>query len=381
MTDFNVLIVGAGVAGLTCAGLLRKQGVNPSIIEKETAEKFNATGYMLGLLPLGGRVLTELDQDEEYFEKSVEMKHYEIHKEDGSLNKAYSLDFINKDYGSYRGVEREVLIDILLTQAGRENIRYDTTLNEVEQKGNKVEVTLSDGENECYDLIIIADGMHSSTRELLWDKNEYHYYDTNWGGWVAWLDNQGLNAYKEYWGASSFMGLYPVKQRVGAFLGGPVETIKKQGIQDFVKEIKEEILPEYHLLHQALKKLLETKNPYFWEFHDCRTNDWKKGNVILLGDAACGFLPTAGVGASMAMDSAAALVDELARTDREHLEYGLQLYVKRQKERVEKAQDDSRNLGKLMFVKSNMIAKIRDYAIRFYSIKQLAKNISKTLEG
>ena len=177
------------------------------------------------------------------------------------------------------------------------------------------------------------------------------------------------------------MGLYPVKDKVGIFLGGPNDLVQEQGLKDFATKIKKEILPEFAILHQSLDALAATVNPFYWEFHDCRAKEWQKNNVILLGDAACGFLPTAGVGASMAMDSASALVDELSRTDKEHMEYGLKLYIKRQKKRVEKAQEDSRNLGKLMFVKSNLFAKIRDYAIRFYSIKQLAKNISKTIEG
>lgn len=186
---------------------------------------------------------------------------------------------------------------------------------------------------------------------------------------------------KEYWGASSFMGLYPVKDKIGIILGGPNEVAKKHGLQNFAHKIKEEIRPEFEVLHDSLDVLASIENPYYWEMHDCRTQEWQKGNVILLGDAACGFLPTAGVGASMAMDAAAALADELSRTDKKHLEYGLQLYIKRQKDRVEKAQKDSRKLAKLMFVKSNLIAGIRDYAIRFYSIQQLVKNISKTLEG
>lgn len=83
----------------------------------------------------------------------------------------------------------------------------------------------------------------------------------------------------------------------------------------------------------------------------------------------------------MAMDSASALVDELSRTDNEHLEYGLKLYIKRQKERVEKAQKDSRNLGKMMFIESNLLAGIRNFGLRFYTISDLAKNISTTMEG
>ena len=381
MQNFNILIVGAGVAGLTCANLLKNQGAKFKVIEKDSFDNFNRSGYMLGLLPLGGRVLTELDLDKEYSDQSVEMTNYEIHKENGTLNKAYSLDFINKEYGSYRGIGRKELIDILTKNLDSENIQFGTSVTRIQQVENIVNLTYSNGKKEKFDLVIIADGIHSETRKLLWNENEYKYFDTNWGGWVAWLDNRNLNAYKEYWGASSFMGLYPVKNKIGIFLGGPNDLIKKQGLQNFAKNIKAEILPEFEILHQSLDILASTENPFYWEFHDCRTNDWNKGNVILLGDSASGFLPTAGVGASMAMDSASALVDELSRTDKNHLEYGLKLYIKRQKERVEIAQEDSRKLGKLMFVKSNIIAGIRDYAIRFYSIKQLAKNISKTIEG
>ncbi len=381
MQKLNILIVGAGVAGLTCAGLLKKQGAEIKVIECESHESFNSSGYMLGLLPLGGRVLTQLDLHDEYINRSVEMKQYEIHKENGELIKSYSLDFINKGYGTYRGIERKELINILLGKIPEESIRYSTTLSRSEQKDNMVEVTLSDGSRENYDLVIIADGLHSQTRKLILDNSEYSYYDTNWGGWVAWLEKNELNSYKEYWGSGSFTGLYPVKDRVGVFLGGPDKQIKEMGLQQFIKEIKHEIHPDYTILHDALDKLLEAKDPYYWEFHDCKTERWNKRNVILLGDAACGFLPTAGVGASMAMDSAAALVDELSRTDRDHIEYGLSLYIHRQKERVEKAQKDSRDLAKIMFVKSKIVAGIRDYAIRFYSLKQLAANISKTMEG
>ena len=81
------------------------------------------------------------------------------------------------------------------------------------------------------------------------------------------------------------------------------------------------------------------------------------------------------------MDSAAALADELSRSDTAHLDYALKLYVRRQKDRVEKAQQDSRDLGKMMFIKSSVAAAARNYALRFYTLKALVKNISRTIEG
>ncbi len=71
MDDLKILIVGAGVAGLTCANLLTSRGLRPLIIEREAKGKFNTSGYMLGLLPLGGRVFNELHLRDDYFRESI----------------------------------------------------------------------------------------------------------------------------------------------------------------------------------------------------------------------------------------------------------------------------------------------------------------------
>ena len=43
------------------------------------------------------------------------------------------------------------------------------------------------------------------------------------------------------------------------------------------------------------------------------------GRVVLIGDAAHGFLPSAGLGASMALESAVVLAEELARVARRNV--------------------------------------------------------------
>lgn len=381
MQSLKTLIVGAGVAGLTCAGLLMKQGIEPVVIERESEEKFNKSGYMLGLLPLGGRVLNALNAREAYFDNSVQMEYYEVHHSNGDLIKSYPLDFINNQYGSYRGITRTSLVDILLQRAQGADIRYNTTVDELNNISEGVEVTFSDGQSDTFDLAIIAEGIHSTTRKKILNEDEYAFYDTEWGGWVTWLDQSPITSYKEYWGAGAFLGLYPVEDRIGVFIGGPVNTIKKKGLPSFIAEVKNNITDKHEMPHKALDALKKEEDPFFWEFHDCKSEVWYKGNTLLLGDAATGFLPTAGVGASMAMDSAAALVDELTRVDKKHLEYGLQLYCQRQKERVEKAQSDSRDLGKMMFVNSPFITSIRNKLLPFYSLERMLSDLSKVMEG
>jgi len=386
MGNFRILIIGSGVAGLTCAGLLKQRGLTPTVIEKTAEKDFHDGGYMLGLLPLGSRVLTELGLQKEYFAQSVEMRTYELGKQNGDSIKKFPLDFINEKYASYRGIGRAELLEVLFRSFDKKNIIFGTTATKIVPKENSVDVEFSDGSKDTFDIVIGADGMHSLTRKMLWKENEYQYYDTNWGCWVVWLDkekskNYSFDTYKEHWGASCFFGVYPVKDKIGVLVGGPNSLTEKLGVQALVDKVKKGLHKGNEHFTEAFDILAKTKNPFYWELHDCRSKTWRKGNVILLGDAAAGFLPTAGVGASMAMDSAAALVDELSRTDKEHIVYGLDLFIKKQKERVEIAQQDSRNLGKMMFVKSPFIAAIRNYFMRFYTIEMLVKNISKIIEG
>lgn len=381
MQDIDILIIGAGVAGLTCAGLLNRQGIHPEIIEKETEETFNSTGYMLGLYPLGGRVLNALDARETYYDLSIEMETYEAHHRNGAIIKSYPLNYINENYGSYRGITRQKLIDILFANVASETIRFGTTVAKLEQDKGKVQVTFSQGGAKRVDLVIVADGLHSKTRDLLLSKNEYSYNHTGWGGWVSWLNNDPTTTYKEYWGTSSFLGIYPVKNKTGVFLGGPISTIKKKGLTNFAMEMQQGLLPRYELPNKALKACCKDENPFFWNFHDCKTETWHKGNVVLLGDAATGFLPTAGIGASMAMDSAAALADELSRANKDNIPYALELYTNRQKKRVETAQADSRKLAKIMFMKSSILSLIRNKLLPFYSLQQILSDLSKIMEG
>lgn len=384
MENFNILIVGAGVAGLSCANLMKQRGLKATIIEKTPLEDFHDGGYMLGISPPGGRFLTELGLKEKYFKLSTEMNHYKLHKQNGDLLKSLSLKFISEKYFSYRGIERKHLIELLLSGIGKENIRFDTTVKKISQNKDGVSVFFSDGKKEIFDIVVGADGMHSQTRKNLWSKDEYCFYETHWGCWISWLDHEkfdksDLNTYKEYWGTSCFFGLYPAKDRMCILIGGPNSLTEKIGLKDFAKKIKKELKPKYKKINHIMDMLSDIEAPYYWKLHDCRTKTWRKGNVVLLGDAAAGFLPTAGVGASMSMDSAAALVDELCRSDKKHIPYALDLYIKRQKDRVEKAQQDSRDLGKIMFIKSALKASIRDYFIKFYPPKKMAEEIGKII--
>ncbi len=116
--------------------------------------------------------------------------------------------------------------------------------------------------------------------------------------------------------------------------------------------------------------------PYFWKLEDVRSTKWLQPRVLLLGDAAAAFLPTAGVGASMAMESAAALADELTRTDSRHINNSLDVFTTRRMRRVRRIQNQSRRLSRLMFIKSPLISALRNGALRFATLDMLGGPIA-----
>jgi 2-polyprenyl-6-methoxyphenol hydroxylase-like FAD-dependent oxidoreductase len=268
---------------------------------------------------------------------------------------------------------------LLSEKVDKSTIQTGITVTNLKHADEIVEVIFSDGSTGEYDLVVAADGLHSDIRSRVLDKDEYTYRDTGWGGWVFWADRESAkpDAYTEYWGAGRFLGLYPTKKRLGVFVGGTTEEVSDLGLHAVVRELKRIFSTSIQPLDAVPE---DTSGTFFWRFQDCRAKHWRKGRVVLLGDAAAGFLPTAGVGASMAMESAAALDDELSRTDAGHVEQALDLYEKRHRRRVEKAQTSSRQLGKWMFVRSRPVAWARNRLLRFYSVEQLVKGIARVAE-
>ncbi len=381
----RVLIVGAGIAGATLAALMRERGGSVALIER--GERVDSGGYMLGLLPLGGRVLNGLGLSSQYRAQSLPMRTYELYDRHGALNRRYELTRLVEHYGDWRGIERGDLLALLRGAAGP--IHYGTTVTGLLEAGDAdggedndgVTATFSDGSQAHFDVVVAADGIHSATRELVLPSVEVGTFDTGWGGFVMWgpLDEARADTYSEMWSAGWGVGLYPVPGRVGIFLAGRHDAIASREAHEYADEITDRI-PE-GVLKSVVSGRDRDSGGVYWRMSDCRSRSWSSGHTVLLGDAAAAFLPTAGVGASAAMDSAAALDDELSRADPRHITYALALYERRQRKRVELAQRNSRNLARAMFVGSRTVAFARDELVRFYSEDALLSGISKVMKG
>ncbi|SEH69781.1 2-polyprenyl-6-methoxyphenol hydroxylase [Mycolicibacterium rutilum] len=374
--DFRILVVGAGVAGVTAAQLLRRGGRHPVLIER--ADGVSAQGYMLALMPMVDPALDALGVREAYRKAGVALTRYAVHGHTGRRLRVDSTETLMSQFGDYRGIARGRLLDVL---AGpRCPVTYDAVVTGMAETADGVDVDIAVGgtvRRLAFDLVVIADGMHSATRELV--TNGVEWVDTGWGGWVVWAaEDADSDLGSELWGVGAIVAMYPVAGALGVFLGGP-RTETEAGPGAFVAALRRRLTTVDVRLDRAMAAVAADPDPYYWALTDCRAPRWTTGRTVLLGDAAAGFLPTAGVGAGMAIESAWVLSRVLRRADRGRLGELLATYEKVQRPRVEAAQDNSRRLASMMFRRGRLPAVARELAMRCVSVERALRPIQQLL--
>ena len=374
----RILIVGAGIAGTTLAALLEGRGHDVEIVER--SPDFSKSGYALLLWPLGSRILIGLDLIEQFRQQANPLHTYHLFNGAGHSINAYQLADIISAHGDTGTISRKALLDLLRSKLKQTRIRMNTRLQSLTQNANEVMVTFADQSSATYDLVVGADGIHSQVRQLI--DADVPLNETGWGGWLWWAPKGVIpvDDVSEYWGAGRFLGLYPCGEHVCAFAGGPVDkqsTNHKLSATE-IREHFKDLVPGLPEVFNALPK--DPNAIFFWKLDDLRAKIWSKGRVVLLGDAATAFFPTAGVGASNAMESAAVLADELMRVENPTIDRAIKLYELRHRKRVEAAQQESRNLAKVMLVNSSPLAWARDELMKHYSVEKFVAGIMKSLE-
>lgn len=373
----RVLVVGAGMAGVTLARLLREQGLHPVVAERARAG--TGHGYMLGMLPFVDPVVRRLGVEPDYLGRSVGMRRYVVRGRGGRHLRTYRLDAAVEPFGHYRGIERGTLLELLAGE--RLPVAFDTVAERFEGSGPVVVDLLEHGTRRTLtvDAVIGADGVHSGVRDLLLRPDEIGRVDTGWGGWVAWSpSDDDPHVYEEVWGDGFFLGRYPVAGRTGVFLGAPTRRTA-QGPTRLAARVRSELRIAGPRAAAALDAVEDAADAHRWDFADTRSGRWTSGPVALVGDAAAAFLPTAGVGAAMAVESAAALADRLDGVRPDALAAALRAYERSQRPRVESAQDASRRLARAMFLSGPAVTTARDVATRLVTLRSALRPVLRLL--
>ncbi len=348
------------MAGLTLSARLCQQGRAPVIVERARSVD---GGYALGLYPLGSCVLHGLGTYEQLAERSIVLERYEMASDSGRVLQAFDMSVVTGTIGPLLMISRAELLRVLEASCSGADLRRGVTVSALRQHPGAVEVSFDDGTTERFDAVVACDGIESSTRKMVF--GAANGYDSGWMLRTWWADPKRFDpsVAREWWGAGCVFGAYPAPGQVMCAAGGPAEVLRGDDVRSLLQHQLADLIEHVPALGEAIDDLSDA---YSWAMRDVRADRWIDHRVALCGDAAVGFMPTAGVGASYAMRAAAGLADELSRADATSVPLALELFQKRCRRAVERGQTDSRRLARVMFVRSQRLAWARDQLARRY---------------
>jgi len=365
--EMRILVVGGGIAGLTLTGLLQQRGFKPTLVEQ--IPEHGTVGYVIVLWPSGSRILKGLGVYRSLLDVGLQFTTYNVSDEQGQMLHSYSVQNVTEKYGPMLSTYRPDLINVIKEAVDPDSIRMSTTVDKIDQTNDEVYVTFSDGTEETYDLVVGCDGVRSKTRDLVFGDVPLSYSGmTGWSFWVKPNIAKTLQI-AEYWGTGKFFGIWPTKGRLSVFTSIRDNVQEPDPVESRIDRIQENFKNFGGLVPEILEGLNDPNEIFHGYYNDLRMKKWHKGRVVLVGDAAHAILPTAGGGVSMAMESAAVLVDELCRADSKYIEQAFESYITRRRSRVDKIQNQSRMMSKFAFADSRLVSSMRDFLMRFYSNK------------
>ena len=385
----RVLIAGGGIAGLALAALLQRTGVHEPLV-LERAQAYGEAGYGLGLYPLGGAVFNALGLGEALRERSTVLHTYAVHGPKGQLLQSVDLSDLLAPYGPMLGVSRATVIDLLASKVDPAAIRFGTTVKHAAISADPAGgITLISAGGERFEapVAIAADGMHSHLRQQLFPTSAT--YDTGFDAWMWWappLAGEAAHTAAEHWGPSSFLGLYPMPGCTNVAFGlprdlSPDPSLPAAQILAALRQVAEAHAPGEAQLEGVWQ--LQQGQPFRWPLSDQRAPEITAlgGRLALLGDAGIGFLPTAGVGASNALRSAAALAYELELADAITAPAALRRWRQRIQGLVQGNQVDSRQLAKLMLVRHGSSSALVNTLMKVMPVTAMTRSIIASMEA
>lgn len=375
----RVLIIGAGIGGLTAGIALKQAEIEPQIYEREP--ELHEAGAGISLAANAMAVLQQLGIAEAVVEAGAIIQCVRIctwrgrHIGKADLSRAATV------LGAPTVcIHRADLQQILYRAMGKKHVHPGHRLIEIAQNSGTVTAAFVNGHRTSGDLLIGADGIHSLTRAWLHGARLPRYSGyTCWRGIVDFSDPLApRDAASESWGPGARFGIVPIGGERFYWFATKNAPAGGQGSAAQHKTDMQRIFRGWHLPIEALIEATPAEAILRNDIYDRPPlRHWRNGRITLLGDAAHPMTPNLGQGACQAMEDALILTGCLKNAP--DMETALQNYERQRISRTTWMVKTSYRLGKIAQWENALLRAIRDNLMRKLPAEFRQKQLLATL--
>ena len=372
----RVVIIGAGIGGLTTALALKQRGIDVAVYERSAV--LTDVGAGISLWPNALKALYQLGLRPALDGVSFVSMDGALRSSNGTvLSRTTADQFIARLGLPVVVFHRADLLAVLVDAARDIPIHTGHECRDVEHDADGVTVRFGDGTSARGHVLIGADGLRSVVRDRLGVPGALRYSGyTAWRG-IAPFETVGLMA-GETLGSGQRFGLAPIHgNRVYWYATDNVP----EGQREPPLEAKARLTRLFADWHEPIPELIRSTGEDAILRNDIYDRDpadrWGSGRITLLGDAAHPMTPNLGQGACQAIEDALVLACRLARGG--NIEGSLRQYESERRARTSFIVKASRRVGALFQIESRPFCELRNLALRltpaamtYRSLRQLA---------
>ncbi|KAL3834982.1 hypothetical protein ACJIZ3_009718 [Penstemon smallii] len=315
----DVVIIGAGIAGLATAVSLQRMGIQSVVLEQ--ADTLRTGGTSITLFKNGWKVLDAIGVGNQLRSQFLEIQGMVIKTEDGKELRSFTFKDVDESQ-EVRGVERKILLETLAKQLPQNTISFSSKLKNIESSENDETLLQLENDSQISAKIVIAcDGIRSPVAKWMGFSDARYVGHCAFRGLAFYPDGQPLEPKVNYvYGRGVRAAYVPVSPtKVYWFVcfnkpsPGPKITdpsILRQKIMELIKGWSSELL---NIINSTPDDtIIRTPLVDRWLWPGI-TPPVSKGKVVLVGDAWHPMTPNLGQGACCALEDGVVLAQKLAQ--------------------------------------------------------------------